>query len=142
MLPGPDPWPRPGSHGLELNSLHFHWDTLAMACYNPVAPGQAGFRDLGSSGSGSEILVSFKSVGMNHSEESFTFERRSWLFSKGLPATCPLVPCNGRRVALAQARRAGDISKKIPPGPAVVTYVGFTPWKPWESPPGSSKPHI
>ena len=25
----------------------------------------------------------------------------------GLPATCPLVPCNGRRVALAQARRAG-----------------------------------
>jgi hypothetical protein len=32
---------------------------------------------------------------------------------KGLPATCPLVPCNGRRVALAQARQAGDISKKF-----------------------------
>jgi hypothetical protein len=42
---------------------------------------------------------------------------------KGLPATCPLVPCNGRRVALAQARRAGDISKRIPPGLAVVKYV-------------------
>jgi len=32
--------------------------------------------------------------------------------------------------------------KKIPPGLAVLTYVGFTPQKPWESYPGSSKPHI
>jgi len=32
--------------------------------------------------------------------------------------------------------------KKIPPGLAVVTYVGFTLWKPWELWPGSSKPHI
>ena len=53
------------------------------------------------------------------------------MFLKGLPA-----------IALAQARRAGDISKKIPPGLAVVKYVGFTPQKPWESYPGSSKPHI
>ncbi len=45
-------------------------------------------------------------------------------------------------IALAQARRAGDISKKIPLGLAVVTYVGFTPLKPWESLTGSSKPHI
>ena len=64
------------------------------------------------------FLVSFKSVDMNHSEQSFTFERRSWLFLKG------------------------DISKKIPPGLAVAKYVGFTPRKPWESPSGSSKPHI
>jgi len=49
------------------------------------------------------VLVSFKSVGMNHSEECFTFERRSWLFLRG------------------------DISKKIPRGLAVVTYVGFIP---------------
>jgi len=52
----------------------------------------------------------------------------SWLFLKGLPATCPFVPCNGRRVALAQAlpdaRQAGDISKKIPPGLAVVKICG------------------
>jgi len=52
--------------------------------------------------------------------------RRSWLFSKGLPATCPLVPCNGRRVVplcetqalpdVRQAgRQAGDLSKKIEP---------------------------
>ena len=53
------------------------------------------------------------------------------MFLKGLPA-----------IALAQARQAGDISKKIPLGLAVVTYVGFTPLKPWESPSGSSKPHI
>jgi hypothetical protein len=32
--------------------------------------------------------------------------------------------------------------KKIPLGLAVVTYVGFTPLKPWESLPGSSKPRI
>jgi hypothetical protein len=50
---------------------------------------------------------------------------------KGLPA-----------IALAQARRAGDISKKIPLGLAVVKYVGFTPLKPWESLPGSFKPYI
>ena len=62
---------------------------------------------------------------------SFIHKRRSWLFSRGLPA-----------IALAQARRAGDISKRIPPGLAVVTEVGFTPWKPWESPSGSSKPHL
>ena len=49
---------------------------------------------------------------------SFIHKRRSWLFSRG------------------------DISKRIPPGLAVVTEVGFTPWKPWESPSGSSKPHL
>jgi hypothetical protein len=46
----------------------------------------------------SNILVSFKNVAVNHSEQSFTFQRRSWLFLKGLPA-----------IALAQARRAADI---------------------------------
>ena len=35
---------------------------------------------------------------------------------KGLPA-----------IALAQARRAGDISQKIPPCYAVAKYLGFTP---------------
>ena len=35
------PWPRPGSDGLELNSLHFDWDALTIACCNSVAPGQA-----------------------------------------------------------------------------------------------------
>ena len=49
----------------------------------------------------------------------FIYQRRSWLFSKGLPA-----------IALAQARRAGDILKRIPPQLAVAPEVGFTPWKP------------
>jgi hypothetical protein len=48
---------------------------------------------------------------------------------QGLPATCPLVPCNGRPVAPAQAlpdvRQAGDMSKIVPPGFAAAKYLGF-----------------
>ena len=37
------------------------------------------------------------------------------LFSKGLPG-----------IALAQVRQAGDLLERIPPGPAVSKYLGFT----------------
>ena len=69
------------------------------------------------------------------------------MFLKGLPAIAlaqalPAISLAGQPDGRQAGRRAGDILKKIPPRLAVAKYVGFTPQKPWESYPGSSKPHI